>query len=159
MLSPWQRSYSLGLWTPASFLGLGRRGTAGRVFPTLLWHLAGGSVFKSLLSHLDCFLLVSQLQFLLSSLVSWQEVASISMGSMVAGAIYRTRTLGRLPSRPFFPTTGASFQEETVSSTSLSFLAVILSGNALLLQSCRRTWPLGPRVVSCGSRGLRDWAF
>lgn len=50
-----------GPWTPASFLGLGRRGTAGRGFPTLLWHLAGGSVFKSLLSRLDCFPLVSEL--------------------------------------------------------------------------------------------------
>lgn len=96
-----------GPWTPASFLGLGRRRTAGTVFPTLLWHLAGGSVFKSLISHPDCFLLVSELQFLLSSLVSWQEVASISMGSMVGGAIYRTRTPGWLPSQPFFLTIGA----------------------------------------------------
>lgn len=145
MLSPWQRSYSLGPWTRASFLGLGRRGTAGRVFPTLLWHLAGGSVFKSLLSHLDCFLLVSQLQFLLSGLVSRQEVASISMGSMVAGATYRTRTLARLPSGPFFLTTGASLQEETVSSTSLSFLAVILPGNALLSAVLQKDLASGPQ--------------
>lgn len=149
-----------GPWTPASFLGLGRRGAAGRVFPTLLWHLAGGSVLKSLLSHLDCFLLVFELQFLLSSPVSWQEAARISMGRMVGGAIYRTRTPGWLPSQPFFPTTGASFQEVAVSSTSLSFcLPLSCQEMRFSLQSCRRTWPLGPRAVSCRSRGLREQAF
>lgn len=79
------------------------------------------------------------------------------MGSMVAGAIYRTRTLGRLPSRPFFPTTGASFQEETVSSTSLSFLAVILSGNALLsavLQKDLASGPQGCVLWEQGAEGM-----